>query len=141
MVLVLIVAAHDATKVHVITFGKWVTVKWLAGPEEAQPVGLKVRPLSVDGRAKEFALGVAHDVRDRLFVTRRAFRLNDGLPEEANLTSHWRWNVADGFWQIVSPAIFRRPVYPSLIPITRLPVSIETMFPTAESPMEERNCT
>jgi hypothetical protein len=99
VLLLLMIAAHAATKVHVITLGKCVTVKWFAGPEETQPVDLKVRPLYVDGRVKEFVLGVPHEVTDRLFVIRRAFRLNDALPEEANLKSHWRWER--GGWHLV----------------------------------------
>jgi hypothetical protein len=91
--------ASAATKPHVISFGKWATVKWFTGPDDSQPIDLKVRGLYVDGRVKEFALGTPHDVTDRLFVVRRAFRLNDALPDEANPSSHWRWER--GGWLLV----------------------------------------
>jgi hypothetical protein len=91
--------AQGVTKPHVISFGKWTTIKWFTGPDESQPVDLKVRPLFIDGRLKEFALGIPHDVTDRLFVVRRAFRLNDALPEEASSTQHWRWER--GGWLLV----------------------------------------
>jgi hypothetical protein len=97
--LILASVAQGATKPHVIVFGKWTTVKWFTGPDENQSVDLKVRPLVVDGRVKEFALGPPHDVTDRLFVVRRAFRLNDALPEDTNLISHWRWER--GGWLLV----------------------------------------
>src|SRR5882672_4433169 len=74
-----------AAKPHIISFGKWTTVQWLPGggtaDEKALP--LKVRPLLLDARIKEFTLGPAHDVTDRLFVVRRAFRVNDTLPQES----------------------------------------------------------
>jgi|HubBroStandDraft_6_1064221.scaffolds.fasta_scaffold122435_1 hypothetical protein len=97
--LLLATITQAATKPHIISFGKWTTVKWLAGPEESQPVDLRVRPLYVDGRLKEFALGLPHDVTDRLFVVRRAFRLNDALPEEPNPAQHWRWER--GGWLLI----------------------------------------
>jgi hypothetical protein len=97
--LFLSISAQGATKLHGINFGKWTTVKWFTGSDESQVVDLKVRPLYVDGRVKEFALGIPHDVTDRLFVVRRAFRLNEALPGEANPTSHWRWER--GSWLLV----------------------------------------
>jgi hypothetical protein len=89
-----------ATKPHVITFGKWTTVQWLpeAGPADNKPLTLKVRPLLVDARVKEFTLGPAHDITDRLFVVRRAFRVNDSLPEES-AAPRWQWQP--GGWLLV----------------------------------------
>jgi hypothetical protein len=86
--LVLTSIAQGTNKPHVITLGKWRAVKSFAGPDETQVVARKVRPLYGDGRVKEFALGLPHDVTVRLFVVRRAFRLNDALSEESefNLT-------------------------------------------------------
>jgi hypothetical protein len=75
--------ALAATKPHTITFGKQTTVQWspaTVSSENDKPQTLKVRPLLVDARVKEFTLGPAHDVTDRLFVVRRAFRINDSLP-------------------------------------------------------------
>jgi hypothetical protein len=57
---------------------------------------LKVRPLTVDGRQKEWTTGDAHDVTDRSFTVRRAMRLNDALPGEAA-----RWSWQPGPWLLV----------------------------------------
>jgi hypothetical protein len=94
-------SALCASKPHVLTFGKWITVQWFTGTgmAEEKPVALKVRPLLVDARAKEFTFGGAHDVTDRLFVVRRAFRVNDSLPQEAGSPPHWQWQR--GGWLLV----------------------------------------
>jgi hypothetical protein len=94
-------AAAAATKPHIITFGKWTTVQWFpeAGAEDEKPLTLKVRPLLVDAHVKEFTLGSAHDVTDRLFVVRRAFRVNDSLPQESTSPPHWQWQR--GGWLLV----------------------------------------
>ena len=92
-------SATAAVKLHVVSFGKATTVKWFVGPDGNQPVDLKVRALYVDGRQKEFTLGVPHDVTDRVFVVRRAYRLNDTLPEESSTTPKWRWER--GGWLMV----------------------------------------
>jgi hypothetical protein len=93
--------AFSLPKPHIITFGKWTTVQWFPGTGAAdeKPLTLKVRPLLVDARVKEFTLGPAHDVTDRLFVVRRAFRVNDSLPEESSTTPHWQWQR--GGWLVV----------------------------------------
>jgi hypothetical protein len=98
---VVLVCAHAkaATKVHTISFGKWTTVQWLPEAATDRPVNLKVRPLLVDTRAKEFTFGPAHDVTDRLFVVRRAFRVNDSLPQESSAAQHWQWER--GGWLLV----------------------------------------
>jgi hypothetical protein len=99
-------AAVAASKPHVIAFGKWTTVqsnmvRWTgdSGAADDRTVALKVRPLLVDARVKEFTLGFVHDVTDRLFVVRRAFRLNDSLPQESASPPHWQWQR--GGWLIV----------------------------------------
>ena len=93
------VSAEAAAKVHVIAFGKWTTAQWFPGTsaEEEKPVPLKIRALVVDGRVKEYVLGPTHEVTDRLFVVRRVFRLNDGLPEDAG--ARWQWQR--GGWLLV----------------------------------------
>jgi hypothetical protein len=68
------------------------------GSDESTPVDMKVRPLFVDGRTKEFTTGAAHDVTERLFVVQRAYRLNDQLPQEAG-PNRWRWER--GGWLLV----------------------------------------
>jgi hypothetical protein len=93
--------AAAGTKSHTISFGKWTTVQWLPSTAAAddKPLTLKVRPLLVDTRVKEFTVGPAHDVTDRLFVVRRAFRVNDSLPQEPVSMPHWQWQR--GGWLVV----------------------------------------
>jgi hypothetical protein len=90
-------------KPHTIIFGKWTTVQWFpesaGGEGNGKPLTLKIRPLLVDAHVKEFTLGLTHDVTDRLFVVRRAFRVNDSLPQESNSPPHWQWQR--GGWLLV----------------------------------------
>ncbi len=94
-------AASPASKPHVITFGKWIPVQWPAETvaPNAKPLAQKVRPILVDARLKEFTLGAPHDVTDRLFVIRRAFRVNDSLPQESISAPRWQWQP--GGWLLV----------------------------------------
>jgi hypothetical protein len=95
-----------ATKVHVITFGKWIPVQWLAA-SESPPITSKVRPLVIDGRIKEYVVGSPHELTDRLFVVRRAFRMNEALPEESVPRWQWQrggWLLVDRVTGRVSPA-------------------------------------
>src|ERR1700704_957421 len=82
-------AAPGATKPHVISFGKWTPIKWCVGPSEGKCLDLKVRALYVDSRARESTLGAPHEITERLFVIRRAFRVNDALPGDAAVTPGW----------------------------------------------------
>ena len=91
-------AAFAAPRQHVVAFGKWNTVKCLIGDDETTMVEMRVRPLFVDGRTKEFTTGVAHDITERLFVVQRAYRLNDQLPQETG-TTRWRWER--GGWLLI----------------------------------------
>lgn len=98
-VLVGVTASFAVSKPHVVTFGKWTSVQWLPdGNAGSKPLTLKVRPLLVDMRIKEFILGPAHDVTDRLFVVRRAFRVNDSLPQDDS-SPHWQWQR--GGWLLI----------------------------------------
>jgi hypothetical protein len=69
--------AVGAPKPHVVSFGKWTTIKWCVGPNEGECLDLKVLVLYADGRARESTLGPSHEITERLFVVRRAFRVND----------------------------------------------------------------
>jgi hypothetical protein len=91
ILLLTVAAAPAATKPHLIVFGKATAVKFFTGPNEKQPMEIKIRPLYVDGKIKEFTTGESHDVTDRLFVVRRAFRLNDTLPEDSTAVPRWKW--------------------------------------------------
>jgi hypothetical protein len=95
-IVLLATLAVGATKVHVIVFGKWMAVQCFAGTGE-KPLATKVRALVVDGRIKEYVLGTPHEVTERLFVVRRAFRANDALPEDS--APRWQWQR--GGWLLV----------------------------------------
>jgi hypothetical protein len=101
LILVIPSSLGAAPKTHIISFGKWTTVPWFpsTGATDDKPLTLKVRPLLLDARIKEFTLGPAHDVTDRLFVVRRAFRVNDSLPQESASPPHWQWQR--GGWLLV----------------------------------------
>lgn len=84
---------------HLITFGKSTPVKLLVGPDEDRTEPIKVRSLLVDGRAREFVTGDLHEVTDRLFVVRRAFRLNNNLPADEAKAPAWLWQR--GGWLLI----------------------------------------
>lgn len=98
----LTISGFPASKTHTVSLGKWITVPWSpdSGARDEKPVALKVRPLLVDARVKEFTVDTAHDVTDRLFVVRRAFRVNDSLPQESSSPPHWKWQR--GGWLLVN---------------------------------------
>jgi hypothetical protein len=83
-----------APKVHTVTLGPFRKVPYTqpdATPDTKadETSSLKVRPLFVDDRQKEWTTGELHDVTDRTFTVRRALRLNDALPTDA--APHWIW--------------------------------------------------
>jgi len=87
-------------KAHVIIFGKWISAKWPNATGQ-KLLDLKVRPLFVDTRLKEYTTGIPHELTDRLFVVRRAFRVNDALPIESGNASVPRWQWQRGGWLLV----------------------------------------
>jgi hypothetical protein len=87
-------------KAHVIIFGKWISAKWPNATGQ-KLLDLKVRPLFVDTRLKEYTTGIPHELTDRLFVIRRAFRVNDALPTENGNASTPRWQWQRGGWLLV----------------------------------------
>jgi len=93
------VSGWSASKPHVVALGKAQQVKIFVGAEEAQVLSISVRPLYVDTKLKEFTTGYLHDVTDRLFVVQRAFRINDGLPDDKPRQSKWVWQR--GGWMLV----------------------------------------
>jgi hypothetical protein len=98
-VFALVITASAAARTHVITLGKWLPVKLFVGPNEENSMEMKVRPLYVDAKIKEFTTGEPHDVTDRLFVIRRAYRLNDLLPDDPKTSPRWRWQR--GGWLLI----------------------------------------
>jgi hypothetical protein len=91
--------AVAASKPHVVAFGKTTAVKLFVGPSEDKTLDISVRPLYVDTRMKEFTTGDSHDVTDREFVVRRAYRINDTLPEDGRKAPKWLWQR--GGWLLV----------------------------------------
>src|SRR5271170_7746123 len=97
------VQVHGAAtaKVHTVVFGAVRRVPYSAEGDPAGNKGeekeLKVRPLLVDGKVKEWTTGDAHDVTDRSVAVRRALRLNDALPTDK--TEHWVWQR--GPWLLI----------------------------------------
>jgi hypothetical protein len=83
----------------VISLGAWTSVQWRAGTgaEDEKALTMRIRPVMVDGGVKEYVFGGTHDVTERLFVVRRAFRVNDSLPNEP--APHWQWQR--GGWLLV----------------------------------------
>jgi len=75
------------TKVHLVTFGPWIKVRLFVGPEADRVQEMKTRSLNIDGRSREFTIGDPHDVTDRTFVVRRAYRMNDALASQPD----WKW--------------------------------------------------
>ena len=76
----------------------------------------------------------AHDVTDRLFVMRRAFRVNDSLPQESASPPHWQWQR--GGWLLVDRITGHiSPVnLPEFDVFYSEQVGIATMRPIAVSP-------
>jgi hypothetical protein len=98
LVLFSAIGSASPAKAYAITFGKIITVKLFIGPTEEKTMDMKIRGLYVDGNLKEFVTGETHDVTDRLFVVRKAYRLNDNLPDDTK-TPHWKWQR--GGWLLV----------------------------------------
>jgi hypothetical protein len=85
-----------APKAHVIVFGKWITAK-SPNATGVKMLEIKIRPLLVDSRLREYTTGAPHELTDRLFVVRRVFRVNDALPQES--AARWQWQR--GGWLLV----------------------------------------
>jgi hypothetical protein len=90
-----------ATKTHTVFVGSGKNVPYsvIGDPAGALPgeKQLRVRPLLVDDKVKEWTTGESHAITDRSFVVRRVLRLNDALPGDK--TEHWIWQR--GPWLMV----------------------------------------
>src|SRR5580698_3233751 len=96
-----------ASKPHVIVFGKWTVVKPSSNLDQNRPDDLKIRPLYVDSRLKEFTFGIPHDVTEEVFVVRRIVRVNETLPQESTVRWSWQrsgWLVVDRITGHISQA-------------------------------------
>ena len=74
--------------------GKWRAAQVRSDSGETHEI--KVRELVIDARLREYTTGPTHDVTDRLFVVRRAYRVNDALPDETGKPPQWVWRL--GGW-------------------------------------------
>jgi hypothetical protein len=91
LVLALCALASAAPRQHAVTFGQWMPVKWFVGPAENKAQDIKIRGLYVDSKLREFTMGDPHDITDRVFVVRRAYRVNDWLPDDPKSVPKWKW--------------------------------------------------
>ena len=91
--------AGAASKPHVVGFGSPQPAKLHLGPSEERIVDITVRALYVDTKLKEYTTGKPHDITDREFVVRRAFRINDALPDDPRKSPKWLWQL--GGWILV----------------------------------------
>jgi hypothetical protein len=96
-ILLLAGSALAAPKTHIVILGKWRAVEVRSDSGGAQTI--KVRELLIDGRTREFTVGASHEITDRLFVVRRAYRINDALPDETRKPQLWIWRL--GGWMSV----------------------------------------
>lgn len=92
LMLLLAASAMAAPREHSVFLGKWRAAKALADSGESREI--RIRPLMIDGRTREYTTGETHDVTDRVFVVRRAYRVNDSLPEDLQKTPQWIWRLA-----------------------------------------------
>ncbi len=92
-------AMAAASGPHAIYFGAALQVQWFVGAQEQSSLKLKVRPLYVDGKLKEFTIGPPRDITDRAFVVRKVYRVNDRLPSDPKQTPKWKWQRAG--WLLV----------------------------------------
>ena len=91
-----------APKVHTVALGAVKRVPFLAADvsteaKEDEAGTLRIRPLVVDGKIREWVTGDTHDVTERSFVARRVLHVNDTLPAEN--TRRWVWQPAS--WILV----------------------------------------
>lgn len=103
--------ASGASKPHVITLGHWMSISLRAERGDNGATSVKIRPLYVDGRTKEFTIGAAHDVTERIFVVQRIYRVNDSLPQQPG-PAQWQWQR--GGWLLIDRVSGK--VQPLLLP-------------------------
>ena len=92
----------SAPKVHVVGLGAVKRVPYLAADvsredKEDEAGSLRVRPLIVDTKVKEWTTGEIHEVTDRSFAVRRVLHVNDMLPGER--AARWVWQP--GPWLLI----------------------------------------
>ena len=103
------VAVAGGAKPHAVSLGAVRKVPYSVSGDpagaRADETELRIRPLVVDGKVKEWTTGDAHDITDRSFVVRRAIRLNDALPTDAGgHAGAARWVWQRGPWLLIDRA-------------------------------------
>jgi hypothetical protein len=92
----LLAASVGASGSHGVSWEAVTEIKPASGKQ------IKVRPVMIDERIREYATGVAHAVTEGLFVVRRVLRINSMSPNESANQPPWTWQL-DG-WISVSSA-------------------------------------
>ncbi len=95
-------AAPKPPKVHTVTFGPVHKVPYTPAfstpdSKDEDSSTLKIRPLFVDSKQKEWTVGELHNISDRSFTIRRALHINDALPNDPG--DRWVWQPAS--WIVV----------------------------------------
>jgi hypothetical protein len=99
---VLLTAHAAAPKVHTVALGAVRRVPFIAADaatdaKDDETASLRVRPLIVDGKTREWVTGDTHDITERSFVARRVLHINDALPGEKS--GRWVWQP--GSWILI----------------------------------------
>src|SRR6185312_4562882 len=89
--LLLVTCGFAAPRQHTVLLGRWRPVKLTREDGSGEP--LKVRQLMIDDKVREYTAGNPHDITDRVFVIRRAYRLNDALPDDTQTHPEWIWRL------------------------------------------------
>jgi len=76
-----------AAKAHLVTFGPWLKVHLFVGPEADKVEDIKVRSLNIDNHSRDYVVGEPHDLTEKTFVMRRAYRMNDAITSQRE----WKW--------------------------------------------------
>lgn len=89
-------------RLHTVVLGAVKRVPYapadVSAEEKKEDTGiLRVRPLLVDDREREWTVGNLHEVTERSFAVRRVMRINDALPDEHEP----RWTWTPGPWLLV----------------------------------------
>ena len=81
---------------HVVAWGAWKPITLVSGHQ------IRIRPLLIDGRTKEYSTGDPHQITETVSVARRVFRLNNALPNDAAKSPQWVWKL--GGWMSINSA-------------------------------------
>src|SRR5436190_10698632 len=109
-----------ASKPHVVVLGKWTTVK-LQADDDNSAIDLKVRPLFVDGKTKEFTLGPHTKLPSAFSSYSECFASTIPCPRNPVQRAGVGKRADSSLW-IVWPAKCKRLCFRSSTPTTRNPI-------------------